>query len=85
MVITHWPPTHHAMHPRFEGDCLNPYFYNDHEELVRTVGAKLWVSGHTHESYECQIGVTRCLGNPSGYSPEHQDSDLFRSDRVVVV
>ena len=28
VVITHWPPTRDAMHPKFEGDCLNPYFYN---------------------------------------------------------
>ena len=85
VVITHWPPTRDAMHPKFEGDCLNPYFYNDHEELVRAVGARLWVSGHTHESYDYRIGVTRCVGNPSGYAPEHQDSDLFRPARVVEV
>ena len=52
---------------------------------MHEVGAKLWVSGHTHESYDYQIGVTRCVGNPSGHSPEYQESDLFRPDRVVEI
>ena len=26
VVVTHWPPTKEAIHPRFYGDLLNPYF-----------------------------------------------------------
>ena len=83
VVVTHWPPTRGAMHPKFEGDRLNPYFYNDHEQLVREVGAQLWVSGHTHEAYDYEVGGTRCIGNPSGYTGEYRESGLFRADRVV--
>ena len=85
VVITHWPPTKQAIHPKFEGDRLNPYFINDHEYVVRKIGAKLWISGHTHEPYDYSIGVTRCVGNPSGYPGEYQVSDLFRPDRIVEV
>ena len=85
VVITHWPPTKGAMHPRFEGDSLSPYFYNDREDLVRAIGAKLWVSGHTHEAYDYEVGPTRCIGNPTGYSGDYRQSPLFRPDRVVEV
>ena len=83
VVITHWPPTKEAIHPKFDGDSLNPYFINDRENLVREIGAKLWISGHTHEAYDYQIGATRCLGNPTGYPGEERESRLFRPDRVV--
>ena len=85
VVITHWPPTKEAIHPIFDGDKLNPYFINDRENLVRALGAKLWISGHTHEAYDYQIGATRCIGNPTGYSGEHRQSRLFRPDKVVEV
>ena len=67
VVVTHWPPTRHAIAPRFEGDELNGYFVNDCEDLVREVGAQYWISGHVHDPYECVVGSTRCIGNPTGY------------------
>ena len=85
VVVTHWPPTKEAIHPTLEGDSLNPYYINDKEDLVRRIGAKLWVSGHTHEPYDYRIGPTRCLGNPAGYPSEHRQSGLFRPDKVVEV
>ena len=85
VVITHWPPTKQAIHPKYEGDELNPYFINDHEDLVRDVGARLWISGHTHEPYEYWVEQTRCVGNPAGYPGEHRESLLFRPDRIVEI
>ena len=85
VVITHWPPSKEAIHPIFEGDKYNAYFINDREDLVREIGAKLWISGHTHEAYDYRIGATRCIGNPAGYYAEHRQSKLFRPDRVVEV
>lgn len=85
VVVTHWPPTLGAIHPKFEGDEMNPYFVNDHENLVRDIGARLWISGHTHEAYDYPIGQTRCIGNPTGYPGEDRQSRLFRPDKVVAV
>ena len=85
VVITHWPPTRAAIHPKFDGDLLNPYFINDREDLVRAIGAKLWVSGHTHEAYDYEVGPTRCIGNPTGYSGDYRQSRLFRPDKVVEI
>ena len=85
VVVTHWPPTKEAIHPKLKGDGLNPYYVNDKEDLVRAIGAKLWVSGHVHEAYDYRIGDARCLGNPTGYPGEHRESDLFRPDKVVTL
>ncbi len=87
VVVTHWPPTKEAMHPRFEGDALNAYFYNDQPDLVRAIGAKLWISGHTHDAFDYQIGATRVLGNPTGYFAENRQPGpaQFRPDKVVKV
>ena len=85
VVITHWPPTKDAIHPKHEGDALNPYFINDRADLVREIGAKLWISGHTHEAYDYRINATRCIGNPSGYLGEDRQSKLFAPDKVVEI
>ena len=85
VVITHWPPTKGAIHPKYLGDALNPYFINDKPELVRAIGARLWISGHTHEAYDYCVGPTRCIGNPAGYPNEGRQSTQYRPDRVVEV
>ena len=51
VVVRHWPPTLGTMHPRFEGDALNRCFYNDQDKLACEIGARLWISGHTHQAW----------------------------------
>ena len=52
---------------------------------VREIGAKLWISGHTYEVFDCEEGPTRCIGNPTGYAGEDRRSEQFRPGRVVEV
>ena len=85
VVITHWPPTKGAIHPRLVGDPLNPYMFNDREDLVRAVRAKLWVGGHTHEPFDYRLGPTRCVGNPAGYLGEPRASRRFRADKLIEI
>ena len=85
VVVTHWPPTRDAIPVRLEGDALNCYYVNARADLVRQVGARLWISGHVHEGYDYQVGRTRCVSNPVGYPDEVQTSSLFRPDRVVEI
>ena len=68
VVITHFPPTVEAIDQAlYAGDHNNPYFINDAAPLVEYVGAKLWVSGHTHSPFDFAVGPTRVMGNPRGY------------------
>ena len=71
VVVTHFPPTLEAIDQElYNGDPFNPYFINDAKPLVQYVGAKLWVSGHTHSPFDYQAGATRVVGNPRGYKEE---------------
>lgn len=57
VVITHFPPTPEAIDQElYAGNKTNPYFINNAEPLVEHVGAKLWVSGHTHRRLITGLG-----------------------------
>ena len=85
VVVTHWPPTLHAVAPRFADSPLNGYFVNNREDLVEDIAAQFWISGHVHDAYEAVVGETRVIGNPAGYPNEERESRLFRPDRVIDV
>lgn len=66
--------THHLPHPRsiaapYAGDSLNPAFCSDLTWLVERSEASLWVHGHTHSSFDYEVGPTRIVCNPKGYGP----------------
>ena len=86
VVVTHWPPTKGAIRPNLsdEGD-LNCYYFNDQEDLVKSISAKLWVSGHTHTAYDYMCGETRCVGNPGGYPSDNHKEPEFHTSRVVEI
>ncbi|MXZ29020.1 MAG: hypothetical protein F4222_12705 [Gammaproteobacteria bacterium] len=86
VVITHWPPTLHAVAPGFKDDALTGYFVNDNEELVREIGAQAWISGHVHDAYEAIVGDTQVVSNPTSYPMGAADENgLFRPDRVIEI
>jgi predicted phosphodiesterase len=70
VVITHHAPSRRSIHPRFADSLLNACFVSDLERLVAGSGARLWVHGHTHDSFDYRIGGTRVLCNPRGYAKE---------------
>jgi predicted phosphodiesterase len=74
IVVTHWLPTPLAIAPRFEGDLLNPYFVHDCEHLIAAYSPKLWCFGHTHTSFDQQVGETRVICNPRGYTKKENSS-----------
>lgn len=70
VVITHHAPTLHSIHPRFAGSPINACFVADAAALVAGSGARLWIHGHTHDSFDYQVGNTRVLCNPRGYAKD---------------
>ena len=46
---------------------VNRYFINDEPGLVREMGAKFRISGHTHMPHEAVVGKTTSIGNRAGY------------------
>ena len=89
VIVTHWPPTLHALHSMYAGAIgterlLNRYFINDEEALVREMDARVWISGHTHMPHEARVGRTVSVGNPTGYRNEGRGAG-FRPDRVIEI
>lgn len=75
VIITHHCPSYLSVHSKFKGDELNPFFYNNMDQLILDIQPKLWIHGHTHCSMNYKIGETRVLCNPKGYYNPHKYAD----------
>lgn len=67
IVVTHHTPSLKSTPDRFRHDPLSASFSSDLDHLVEVSGAPLWIHGHTHDSFDYQIGRTRVIANPRGY------------------
>lgn len=67
VVVTHHAPSPQSVHPRFEGSLLNGSFVSDLERLMGAERVRLWIHGHTHDSFDYTVRGTRVLCNPRGY------------------
>ena len=67
VVITHHAPSPQSIHPRFAGSLLNGSFVSDLERLMGADRVRLWIHGHTHNSFDYTVRGTRVLCNPRGY------------------
>jgi len=68
VVITHHAPSRKSIHPRFAESLLNACFISDVEHLMDGARARLWVHGHTHDSFDYVVNGTRVVCNPRGYA-----------------
>jgi predicted phosphodiesterase len=86
VVITHHAPSPKSIHPRFAGSPLNACFVSDAERLLDGRRARLWIHGHTHDSFDYVVNGTRVICNARGYAKDGVDENAaFRSDFVVEV
>jgi len=67
VVVTHHGVSPLSVHERFRGDSLNCAFMTDLSKEIMGCGPDVWVHGHTHNSFDYEIGKTRVLVNPYGY------------------
>ena len=82
VVITHHAPHPGSLHPRFARHPLSPAFVSNLENLLGP--ARLWIHGHTHDSFDYVVADTRILCNPRGYDPFELNPD-FNPALVVEV
>ncbi|MGZ5034566.1 MAG: metallophosphoesterase [Usitatibacter sp.] len=86
VVITHHAPSPRSIHPRFEGSPLNACFVSDVERLVDGGRARLWIHGHTHDSFDYRLNGTRVVCNPRGYAQDGvNENALFDANLVVEI
>lgn len=71
VVITHHSPSLRNLSIRFGDELSNPinlaYHSNLDSFILANPNIKLWLSGHTHDPFDNQIGTTRMVCNPRGY------------------
>ncbi|MBS0293257.1 MAG: metallophosphoesterase family protein [Proteobacteria bacterium] len=84
VVITHHAPSPLSIHPRFAGSPLNACFVSNAEALVAASGARLWIHGHTHDSFDYSLHGTRVLCNPRGYAKDGVNENPLFDARLVV-
>lgn len=72
VVITHNAPSYKSIAPEFIGNKINCMFANNMEySHILRYNPNLWIHGHTHRSFDYEIGDTRVVCNPVGYLGEN--------------
>jgi predicted phosphodiesterase len=84
VVITHHAPSPRSIHPRFAGSLLNACFASDAEALAGADRARLWIHGHTHDSFDYDLGGTRVVCNPRGYARDGVNENPSFDPSLVV-
>lgn len=82
VVITHHFPSYQSIGKRFVGDPFNRFFICSMEKLILERKPSLWIHGHTHDSFDYQLGDTRILCNPHGYTG-HERNVHFKNNLVI--
>jgi len=77
VVITHHMPTIKSTPIRFLTDPLNMFFVCDMEKLIKKRKPKLWVHGHTHDSFNYLLEKTHIVCNPLGYVGRQVNADFI--------
>lgn len=79
VVVSHHAPHRGSLAERFAADLVSAAYVSDRSECLG--GVPLWIHGHTHDSFDYQVGKTRVLCNPLGYGFERNSG--FRPDCVI--
>ncbi len=74
VVVTHTAPHRGSLHPKYEHHPISPAFVSDLDGLVQR--ADLWIHGHTHDSFDYQVGECRVVCNPRGYAGRELNGDF---------
>ena len=84
IVVTHHAPSFQSIVDRYRSDRLSAAFASDMEDFILKHQPRLWIHGHTHESFDYQIGKTRVVCNPRGYAPIEINKE-FKPDYTLGV
>lgn len=85
IVVTHHAPCELSIHERYrEGNGHLNASYASRLDHLMGEHVKLWVHGHTHDSFDYQMHGTRVVCNPRGYAGQDLNDD-FNPALVVEV
>lgn len=84
VVVTHHAPSFRSISPTRAEELTSAAYASHLDEMIERHDINLWVHGHTHNSCDYQIGKTRVVCNPRGYSPDWLNSG-FEDDFIVEI
>lgn len=84
IVVTHHAPSYRSIAPRFIADERTQLYVCDMESIIVERQPKLWIHGHTHDSFDYMLEKTRVVCNPRGYHPDELNPE-FRPDLIIKV
>lgn len=70
VIVTHHAPSLRSLSSERRRDVVSNAYASNLDDLVERSRAWLWVHGHIHRAVDYQIGGTRVLSNPRGYTDE---------------
>ncbi len=84
VVVTHHLPCMQSVSERYKNDILSACFASNLDELLGY--SKLWIHGHTHDSFDYIANGTRVICNPRGYVYKGIQENLrFNSTLIVEI
>lgn len=83
VVVTHHSPSWQSVAKRYQHDLLSACFSSRLEHLMGH--CKLWIHGHTHESFDYVINGTRVICNPRGYVIGRAENVQFDPEKIVEI
>ncbi|WP_047540070.1 metallophosphoesterase family protein [Methylotenera versatilis] len=82
VVITHHLPSMQSVSERYRSDILSACFASNLDELLGY--SKLWIHGHTHDSFNYTTNGTRVVCNPRGYVHRGVEENLNFNPALIV-
>ena len=81
VVITHHTPSRKSIHSKFAGSLPKACFVSNAERLIDRSRPRLWIHGHTHDSFDYFVKGMRVVCNPRGHASNGAERDsLVRSE-----
>ena len=84
IVVTHHAPSVRSIADRYKSDPVSAAFASNMDDFIMEHQPRLWIHGHTHESFDYQIGMTRVVCNPRGYASTEENVS-FKPNYTIVV
>ena len=77
VVVTHHAPSALSVPERFRGETLNGAYYSNLEDIMLDNHQIVyWTHGHTHDSFEYEVGSTTVVCNPFGYYYKEENKNF---------
>lgn len=83
VVMTHHAPSYQCINEYYrQNSDFNNAYYSDLDQLILQYQPELWISGHSHRTYDFNIEKTRLINNSVGYPGEMTG---FDPDLVIAI